>query len=80
MKSATELKNLHKRIELLKGQLTMVNTEINQLESKENKTKDETKHLAKLRQLQTNLIYDIRGRQLDFNDLKEVVISEIINS
>ncbi len=80
MKSATELKNLHKRIELLKGQLTMVSTEIKELDAKENKTKDETKHLAKSRQLQTNLIYDIRGRQLDFNDLKEVVISEIINS
>ncbi|UYE98873.1 hypothetical protein XbC2_456 [Xanthomonas phage XbC2] len=80
MKSATELKNLHKRIELLKGQLAMVSTEIKELDAKENKTKDETKHLAKSRQLQTNLIYDIRGRQLDFNDLKEVVISEIINS
>ena len=80
MKSATELKNLHKRIELLKGQLTMVNTEINQLDSKENKTKDETKHLSRLRQLQTNLIYQIRGLQLDFKDLKEVVIIEIINS
>lgn len=80
MKSATELKNLHKRIELLKGQLTMVHAEIKELDAKENKTKDETKHLAKLRQLQTNLIYDIRGRQLDFRDLKEVVIFEIINS
>ena len=59
MKSATELKNLHKRIELLKGQLSMVSVEINELDSKENKTKDETKHLAKLRQLQTNLILSL---------------------
>lgn len=80
MKSITELKNLHKRTELLKGQLFMVSSEIVELDLKENKTKDETKHLAKLRQLHTNLIYDIRGRQLDFNELKDVVISEIINS
>jgi predicted nucleic acid-binding Zn-ribbon protein len=80
MKSATELKKLHKRIELLKGQLSLTNTEINNLADKENKTKDETKHLAKSRQLQTNLIYEIRGRQLDFNELKDLVITEIVNS
>ena len=37
MKSATELKNLHKRIELLKGQLTMVHAEIKELDAKEKK-------------------------------------------
>jgi Tfp pilus assembly protein PilN len=80
MKSATELKNLHKRIELLTSQLKLVMIEIDEVDSIENKTKDETKHLAKLRQLQSSLIYDIRGRKMDFRDLKEVVISEIINS
>ena len=80
MKSATELKNLNKRIELLEGQLKLTRTEITELDDKENKTKDETKHLSRLRQLPTNLIYKIRGLQLDFKDLKEVLIIEIINS
>ena len=80
MKSATELKNLHKRISQLKGQQQLLDIEYSELDAKENKTKDETKHLSNVRQLQWSLIYEIRGLELKFTDLKEQVIFEIINS
>lgn len=80
MKSATDLKNLHKRIKLLKGQLQLATDEWAVLESKEGKSKDETKHLANVSKLKWGLIYEIRGLQLKFNELKEKVITEIISS
>ncbi|AFC21880.1 hypothetical protein GAP32_427 [Cronobacter phage vB_CsaM_GAP32] len=80
MKSATELKNLHKRIQQLKSQQKLLNVEYAELDAKEKKTKDETKHLAAVRNLQWSLIYKIRGLELTFKDLKEQVILEIINS
>lgn len=80
MKSATDLKNLHKRIQQLKGQMALLRIEYEELDAKEKKTKDETKHLAGIRSLLWNLIYQIRGLELTFNDQKEQVILEIINS
>lgn len=80
MKSATELKNIHKRIQQLKGQLKLLNVEYVDLDAKENKTKDETKHLSSIRNLQWSLIYKIRGLELTFNELKDQVIQEIVNS
>lgn len=80
MKSATELKNLHKRILQLKGQQTHLNVEFDELNAKENKSKDETKHLASLRNLQWSLIYQVRGLELTFKELSDQVILEIINS
>ncbi len=80
MKSATDLKNLHKRIQQLKGQMALLRIEYEELDSKEKKTKYETKHLAGIRSLLWNLIYQIRGLELTFNDQKEQVILEIINS
>lgn len=80
MKSATELKNLHKRIQQLKGQQKLLNEEYVELDAKENKTKDETKHLASVRNLQWSLIYQIRGLELTFVELKDQVVQEIINS
>jgi hypothetical protein len=79
MKSATDLKNLHKRIQLLKGQLQLLNEEWLVLEGKQGKSKDETKHQANVSKLKWNLIYEIRGLQLTFNELKEKVILEIIS-
>lgn len=80
MKSATELKNLHKRILQLKSQQNLLNIEYAELDAKGNKTKDETKHLAALRNLQWSLIYQIRGLTLTFKELSDQVILEIVNS
>lgn len=80
MKSATELKNLHKRILQLKSQQNLLNIEYAELDAKANKTKDETKHLAALRNLQWSLIYQIRGLTLTFKELSDQVILEIVNS
>lgn len=80
MKSATELKNIHKRILLLKGQQELLNVEFAELNAKPNKSKDETKHLANVRNLQWSLIYEIQGLQKKFKDVSAQVINEIINS
>lgn len=80
MKSATELKNTHKRILLLKGQQELLNVEFAELDAKPNKSKDETKHLANVRNLQWSLIYEIQGLQKKFKDISAQVINEIINS
>ncbi|EBS4516529.1 hypothetical protein DQT32_03775 [Salmonella enterica subsp. enterica serovar Braenderup] len=80
MKSATELKNIHKRILLLKGQQELLNVEFAELDAKPNKSKDETKHLANVRNLQWSLIYEIQGLQKKFKDVSAQVINEIINS
>lgn len=80
MKSATELKNINKRILLLQGQQKLLNEEYVELDAKPNKSKEETKHLASVRSLQWSLIYEIRGLQKKFKDVSEQVINEIINS
>lgn len=80
MQSITDLKNMNKRIILLKSQQKLLNDEYDTLDAKENKSKDETKHLANLRQLQWKLIYQIRGLERTYVELKERVILDIINS
>jgi len=80
MKSATDLKNLHKRIQLLKGQRKLLDEEWLVLEGKQGKSKEETKHQANVSKLKWNLIYEIRGLEIKLNELKEQVISEILSS
>lgn len=79
MKSATNLKNLHQRIETLKSQQKLAWIEWHRLSDIDNRTKEEGKELSKTFSFITKLNYQIRGLELDFKDLKEVVINEIIS-
>lgn len=80
MKSQTELKLMDKRIQLLSAQRTLAWTEWHSLNDKEGKTKDEIKHQSNTMKLIDKLNYQIGGLRRDFNDLKSVVILEILNT
>ncbi|QXO12137.1 hypothetical protein pEaSNUABM44_00453 [Erwinia phage pEa_SNUABM_44] len=80
MKSATTLKNMHTRIELLKSQRDLAWIEWHKLNDLEQRNKEQGKELSQTFALITKLTYEIRGLQITFGELKEQVIKEIILS
>lgn len=80
MNNSSKLKEMYKRIDLLKSQRSLAWNDWHVLNNKEQLSKEESKEKSSLSTLISSLNYEIRGLQLKFNDQVQLVVAEIVNS